>query len=70
MEGLRLSQTVAFRFFAILPRHIVVFVLMPGSGSLAVFARYFNSSPFMIRSLSFETIVSIDLTVCSRNSGA
>ena len=44
--------TLAVRCFAILPRQMVVFVLIPGCSSLWVFARYFNRSPLMF--LSFN----------------
>lgn len=36
--------TFSLRCFAIFPRQIVVFVLIPGSGSIWSFAKYFNKS--------------------------
>lgn len=58
------------RFLAILPRHMVVFVLMPGCSSLAVLARCFSNSPLMTRSVSLLIMTSTDLSVCSRTTGA
>ena len=69
-EGYGRSLTLLLRCFAILPRQIVVFVLMPGSASLAVLARYLRRSPLTTRSESFVMSVSIDFTVCSRRRGA
>lgn len=63
-------HTDALIFLAILPRQMVVFVRMPGSGSLAVLARYFSSSPLIVLSDNLPTIVRVDLTVCSRSKGA
>ena len=62
--------TLAPRFRAILPRHIVVFVRIPGCSSFEVFARYFKSSPFIVRSVNLVMIVKTALTVCSRTTGA
>jgi hypothetical protein len=58
------------KFLAILPKQIVVFVRIPGCSSFAVLARCRKSSPLMTRSDNFGTIVRIDLTVCSRTTGA
>jgi len=58
------------KFFDILPKHIVVFVRIPGCSSLDVLARYFKSSPLMVRSDSFPIMVKTALTVCSRTTGA
>lgn len=58
------------RFFEILPRQIVVFVRIPGCSSFEVLARYFKSSPLIVRSDSFPMIVRTALTVCSRTTGA
>lgn len=58
------------RFFQILPKHIVVFVRIPGCSSFDVLARYFNSSPLMVRSDSFPMMVKTALTVCSLTTGA
>lgn len=58
------------RFFAILPRQIVVFVRIPGCSSLDVLARYFKSSPLIVLSESFPMMVRTALTVCSRTTGA
>lgn len=58
------------KFFAILPKQIVVFVRMPGCSSLEVLARYLRSSPLMVLSDNFPMIVKTDLTVCSRTIGA
>lgn len=58
------------RFFEILPKQIVVFVRIPGCSSLEVLARYFKSSPLMVRSDSFPMMVRTALTVCSRTTGA
>lgn len=63
-------QTFAPRLRAILPKHIVVFVRMPGCSSLEVLARHFNSSPLIVRSDSLLMIVKMDFTVCSRTTGA
>ena len=64
------ERTFAPRLRAILPRHIVVFVRIPGCSSFAVFARHLNNSPLIIRSDSFVIIVKTALTVCSRTTGA
>lgn len=45
-------------------------VLMPGSESFEVFARYLRRSPFTTLSDSFGMMVKTDLTVCSRTRGA
>lgn len=58
------------RFLAILPRQMVVLVRMPGCSSLAVLARYFSNSPFIVRSESLDISVSTDFKVCSRTRGA
>lgn len=58
------------RFLEIFPRHIVVFVRIPGCSSFEVFARYFKSSPLIVLSDSFPMIVRTALTVCSRTTGA
>lgn len=58
------------RFLDIFPRQIVVFVRIPGCSSFEVLARYFKSSPLMVRSESFPMIVRTALTVCSRTTGA
>ncbi len=58
------------RCLAILPRHIVVFVRIPGCSSFAVLARYRSSSPFIVRSESLVTRVRTDFSVCSRTTGA
>jgi hypothetical protein len=65
-----IQRTLAPKFLAILPKHIVVFVLIPGCSSFAVFARCLNSSPLIVRSDSFGTTTSTALTVCSRTTGA
>ena len=57
------------RCFEILPRHIVVFVRIPGCSSLAVLAKCLRSSPFRIRSESFGARERTALTVCSRTRG-
>lgn len=62
--------TLAPRLRAILPRQMVVFVRIPGCSSFEVFARYFSSAPFIVRSESLVMMVRIDLTVCSRTNGA
>jgi len=67
---INLPQTEDPSFRAILPRQMVVFVLMPGCSSLAVFARCRSSSPFIILSESFGTTIRTALTVCSRTNGA
>ena len=58
------------RFLDILPKHMVVFVRMPGCSSFEVLARYFRSSPLTVLSESFPMIVSTAFTVCSRTTGA
>ncbi len=58
------------RFFAILPKQIVVLVRMPGCSSFDVLARYFNSSPLIVLSDNFPMIVRTALTVCSLTIGA
>lgn len=62
--------TLGDRFFAIFPRHIVVFVRIPGCSSFAVRAKNRKSSPLMTLSDSFPMIVKTALTVCSRTTGA
>ena len=57
-------------FLEILPRHIVVFVRIPGCSSFEVLARYFKSSPLMVLSDNFPITVKTALTVCSRTIGA
>lgn len=51
------------RFLAIFPRQMVVLVLMPGCSSLAVFARYFSSSPLTTLSESLPMMTNTDLRV-------
>ena len=58
------------RFLDILPRHMVVFVRIPGCSSFEVFARYLRSSPLIVLSESFPMMVSTALTVCSLTTGA
>jgi hypothetical protein len=58
------------RFFEIFPKHMVVFVRIPGCSSFEVLARYFRSSPLIVLSVNFSMIVKTDLTVCSRTIGA
>ena len=50
------GETLAPRCFAILPRHIVVFVRIPGCSSACVFARCFNKSPLIFRSFNFPLL--------------
>ena len=64
------KRTLDPKFLAIFPRQIVVFVRIPGWSSLDVLARYFRSSPFIVRSDSFVMMVRTALTVCSRTIGA
>ena len=66
----RFRVTFGPRFRAIFPKHMVVFVLMPGCSSFAVLARYFNSSPLIVRSANFVMMVKTAFTVCSRTTGA
>lgn len=58
------------RFLAILPRHIVVFVRIPGCSSLAVLASCLSRSPLIVRSESLVMMTRTDLSVCSRTTGA
>lgn len=61
---------LVLRFLEIFPKHIVVFVRIPGCSSFEVFARYFKSSPLIVLSDSFPMMVRTALTVCSRTTGA
>jgi hypothetical protein len=54
----------------IFPRQMVVLVRMPGCSSFEVLARYFRSSPLIVRSDNFPMMVKMALTVCSRTTGA
>lgn len=65
-----LDLVLVLRFLEIFPKHIVVFVRIPGCSSFEVLARYFKSSPLTVRSDSFPIIVRTALTVCSRTTGA
>ena len=62
--------TFAPKLRAIFPRQIVVLVRIPGCSSFAVFARCFSSSPLIVLSESFVTMVKTAFTVCSRTTGA
>ena len=48
---------------------MVVFVLMPGCSSFAVFAKCLRSSPLSVRSDNLGAIDKMDFTVCSRTTG-
>lgn len=61
---------LAPRFFDIFPRHMVVFVRMPGCSSFAVLARCLRSSPLITLSESLSITVNTAFTVCSRTIGA
>lgn len=65
-----LALVEPLRCLASFPRQMVVFVRIPGCSSFPNLARYLSSSPLMVRSDSFVTIVRTDFSVCSRTRGA
>eukprot|EP01137_Pigoraptor_chileana_P032758 Opistho-2@22655 len=62
-------RVTSLKCCATFPRHIVVFVLMPGSSSICNFAKLRSKWLLIVRSDSFGASTSIDLIVCSRRTG-